>query len=223
MANNGECHTVYMHIFPNGKKYIGQTKMSMLKRGEKGGRGYLTKKNGKYLQPLMAYAILKYGWNNVKHVVLAKVNTVEESNMLERFYIALYDSASRTGGYNMLLGGDAYNINYKRTLSPEVRKKLSEAKKGKPLPHLHNDTVRKKISIALTGYKHSDEFRKKCSQRTKGQVPWNKGKKATAKARYNQSLGHKGYHWYTDGINNTQSRECPEGMHPGRTFNWSNK
>lgn len=55
---------VYKHTFPNGKMYIGITSKTPNNRWENG-TGY-TKQH----QPVMYYAIQKYGWNNVKHEIL---------------------------------------------------------------------------------------------------------------------------------------------------------
>jgi len=42
------------------------------------------------------------------------------------------------------------------------------------------------------GYKYSDEERERIYRSRKGQVPWNKGKKASDEARKNMSEAHKG-------------------------------
>ena len=50
-------YTVYMHVFPNGKKYVGITSQDVSRRW-RDGEGY---------EGQVVYgAILKYGWNNVK-------------------------------------------------------------------------------------------------------------------------------------------------------------
>lgn len=215
MADN-DVYTVYMHVFPNNKVYIGQTKLKLKQRWGVGGSGYFTGKNGRYWQPLMAYAIKKYGWDNVKHYILARVNTIEEANRLEKDYVMLYNSADKSSGYNMLLGGENYTRNYKRVMSEDARRKMSIAKKGKPIPHLHNKVIYKKISEATKGRVMSLEARKHISESLKGNIPWNKGKKATDLAKLHQSLSHKGYHWYTNGITSVQAIECPDGYYPGR-------
>ena len=58
MGNNW---TVYMHITPNNKKYIGITSQIPNKRW----------RNGKgYKKCLFLNAIKKYGWGNIKHEIL---------------------------------------------------------------------------------------------------------------------------------------------------------
>lgn len=55
-------YCVYMHTFPNGKVYIGQTKQNPKYRF-KNGNGY---KGCTYVYS----AIKKYGWENIKHEIL---------------------------------------------------------------------------------------------------------------------------------------------------------
>lgn len=63
---------VYVHIFPNGKKYFGITSKRPNARWE-GGSGY-----GKN-QPVMQAAIAKYGWENVEHEILFEGLSHEEA------------------------------------------------------------------------------------------------------------------------------------------------
>lgn len=51
-------YSVYVHVFPNGKLYIGATRQEPKKRW-RGGGGYRNQK-------AMHEAILKYGWDNIK-------------------------------------------------------------------------------------------------------------------------------------------------------------
>ena len=75
---------VYVHIFPNGKKYFGITCKIPDKRWENG-HGYT--KNG---QPVMYHAIKKYGWENIKHEILFTNLTKKEAELKEKELIALY-------------------------------------------------------------------------------------------------------------------------------------
>ena len=54
---------VYCHTFPNGKRYIGITKQKPEDRWLDG-MGYSA-------QPKVFAAIVKFGWDNIKHEVLA--------------------------------------------------------------------------------------------------------------------------------------------------------
>lgn len=72
---------------------------------EKIGIAYLGKnKDGKYKQPKLANAILKYGWDSF--ILEKTINnlTNDEANNLERYYIKLYNS-NGDGGYNLSDGG----------------------------------------------------------------------------------------------------------------------
>lgn len=89
-------YCVYCHTFPNGKKYIGITKTNVERRWNNG--------HGYDAQPKMQRAIMKYGWENVKHETLAIGLTQEIANQLEQYYIAKYDTIRN--GYNATIGGD---------------------------------------------------------------------------------------------------------------------
>ena len=97
-------YIVYMHIFPNGKKYIGITCKSPNGRWE-GGTGYSVKS-----QPIMYHAIQKYGWNNVEHKILYQNLTYEKAIEIEKQLIAQYKTNCKrygcTFGYNMTDGGE---------------------------------------------------------------------------------------------------------------------
>lgn len=53
-------YVVYIHTFPNGKRYVGLTTQSVNSRW-RGGEGY---KDQFVYRP-----IKKYGWNNIKHTI----------------------------------------------------------------------------------------------------------------------------------------------------------
>jgi len=94
--------TIYKHIFPNGKLYIGQTKVSLNKRF-KYGEGYKG-------CPLIYRAIKKYGWDSITtEIIQNNISSSEEANMLEEYYINYYDSRNPTKGYNLAPGGGVVN------------------------------------------------------------------------------------------------------------------
>lgn len=92
---------VYRHIFPNGKSYIGISKDA--EKRWRNGKGYET-------QQKMQRAIVKYGWDNVQHIILADRLTKELAMQLEQHYIAEYDSIKN--GYNATVGGDNIRTTY---------------------------------------------------------------------------------------------------------------
>ena len=102
-----KCYTVYMHVFPNNKVYIGITQQEPEKRW-KNGLGYDAH------QTLMKRAIKKYGWQNIKHEILYKNLNKNEACNKEIELIALYDSTNKQKGYNVSKGGEGA-IGVKRT------------------------------------------------------------------------------------------------------------
>lgn len=170
-------YTVYLHIFPNGKKYVGITHRKPEARWGANGRCYMRQCNGKYVQPRMAYAILKYGWDDVTHEILFEGLTKEEAEQKEIELISFYRSNQRGFGYNIENGGQVNKT------SEETRKKLSEINKGKPKSEEHkrklsiahmgighplSEETKRKLSIAHMGRTFSEESRRKLSESRKG-------------------------------------------------------
>lgn len=91
-------YQVYVHTFPNNKKYVGLTTKEDVKRRWQNGYGYKTQK-------LMYRAILKCGWENIKHTVY-QCDTEKEMKYLERYLIAYYHSNEPKYGYNITEGGE---------------------------------------------------------------------------------------------------------------------
>lgn len=89
-------YTVYVHIFPNHKAYVGLTKQKIEKRWQQG-IGY--KK-----QPVYD-AINYYGWDNIEHIIIQEHLTKEEAQELEKQTIKDFDSIEH--GYNVSKGGGA--------------------------------------------------------------------------------------------------------------------
>ena len=154
-------YTVYMHKFPNNKVYIGITCQS-LERRWRDGKGY----EG---QPVFD-AILKYGWDNIEHVVLEKGLSREQAEQAEQAYIRKYDSLSHANGYNIEIGGNAIGH-----LAEETKKKISMTKKGKNAGEKHwhfgghwDEETKRKISDSRTGQRLSEETKKKQSAKLSG-------------------------------------------------------
>ena len=69
-------YKVYIHTNTiNGKKYVGLTKQECKERWRHDGLGYQQQK--KFFN-----AILKYGWNNFQHDIVAENLTAEEAGEL---------------------------------------------------------------------------------------------------------------------------------------------
>jgi group I intron endonuclease len=112
----GDNYCVYMHTAPNGKRYIGITCQTTSQRW-RNGLGYRRNKH-------FFNAIMKYGWDNFRHTILADGLSAEHAKQLERNYIAKYRSFENQHGYNHTFGGDGTR-GYK--LSDEMRLKISLA------------------------------------------------------------------------------------------------
>lgn len=90
-------YTIYIHISPSNKIYIGQT-CNITKRWSSFGENYKT-------CPYFYNAIKKYGWNNFKHIIVKENLSKEEANKLEIELIKKYNSTDPNKGYNILGGG----------------------------------------------------------------------------------------------------------------------
>lgn len=112
-------YKVYEHLFPNGKRYIGITRVSTNERWEKNGNGYKTQTVFKSIQ--------KYGWDNIEHNILFDNLTYEDACMKEKELIAKYKTMDKRYGYNNTSGGDAGHI-----VSEQARENMSKAQKGRP-------------------------------------------------------------------------------------------
>ncbi len=100
-ADGDKIYTVYIHTFPNNKVYIGITKRKVENRWGTNGI--------KYSGQTVFNAILKYGWINIKHDILADNLTMEEAKKMERDMIKKYQSYKREHGYNESMGGDCFS------------------------------------------------------------------------------------------------------------------
>ena len=89
--------TLYMHVVPNGKKYIGITKRNPKERWN-GGSGY-------YDNEEFYSDIKKYGWGNISHKILLSNVSQQEAEEWEIKMIAEYDTTNPEKGYNFSKGG----------------------------------------------------------------------------------------------------------------------
>lgn len=141
-------YTVYMHIFPNGKKYIGIT-MSDVEKRWKNGFGYKTQ--------FVFTAIVKYGWDNIEHQILFTNLSKDEAEEKERQLIKLYETTIHQNGYNVDIGGSSEGMH-----SEETRRKISESKKGR----IVSEETKQKQRLAMTPEKQRKMILasvKKCS------------------------------------------------------------
>ena len=135
---------IYRHVCPDGKCYIGKT--TSLKRRW---RINNYKKCTKFYN-----AILKFGWDNIKHEIITEVETEMEARKLEKDEIEKHNSIEN--GYNSI---NRNNI-YKSTRKKPLRKVAQYSKKGELIK------VYKSISEAIKETCCSS-IRDCCSGRTK--------------------------------------------------------
>jgi len=207
---------VYAIGFPNGKLYIGITTRTTEQRF----RGHVKdmQRGSTYT---VHKALRKYGPDSVRLVTLHSGVTDDEAKELEKFYIAEWDLQNTDNGYNMTAGGDGcaglvwtvasrqklaaakrgtkHSRETRRKMSetrhlPEVREKMSAAKRGGTL----GDEHRKKIAASLRGRPKSEEHREKVAailrspeQRQLRSQLWS-GRKHTAESRRKMSESLKG-------------------------------
>ena len=114
---------VYAHHFPNGKVYIGITNQYPCKRW-RNGRGYSYNTHFKR-------ALEKYGWNNIRHEIIACGLTKDEACRTEEALIKQYRSNNPEFGYNKSTGGEHGGSGVK--VSEETKAKKSAAMRGRNL------------------------------------------------------------------------------------------
>lgn len=149
-------YTVYMHVCPNNKRYIGITKQLPDDRW-KNSLGYKT-------QSVFWRAIQKYGWNNIDHIIVQTELTHDEACDLEVKLIAEYKTNNPKYGYNRTSGGDGTcEFSHKNPHDEEWRRKVSLANTGKK----RTDESKQKMREAKLGKHWSNERRKQYSESQK--------------------------------------------------------
>lgn len=175
-------YTVYMHIAPNGKKYIGITKRNPNIRFGMNGQNY--KKDTHF-----GRAIEKYGWDSFEHIILESNLSEEDAKRREKELIESYKTYDSEFGYNMTLGGEG-NIP-----TQETRKKLSRAQMGnkKALGRKYSTEQRRILSESQKGRTFTEETKKKMRNAAMGKTisPETKEKISKSLIGNKRSLGYK--------------------------------
>jgi group I intron endonuclease len=143
----------------NNKIYVGQHLAAEFDENYKGSGVMLTR------------AFKKHGKENFTCVLLEAVETKEDLNSREIFWIDKLNSRDPRVGYNITAGGEG-TIGYIHT--EEAKTKMSRAKKGKPLTDAHKKAIglaskghsmsnisKEKLRESRLGTKHTDETRRK--------------------------------------------------------------
>ena len=137
--------TVYVHITPNLKYYVGITSKNPVRRWA-GGYNYRTQ--------LFYRAIQKYGWDNIEHLIVASNLSEVEAKNFEKILIRNLKSNCSDYGYNCTIGGEGIT-GYKH--SADFVEKCRKRLLGTNRPH--KDETKIKIGIANKG-----KYEKKVSQ-----------------------------------------------------------
>ena len=166
--------TVYIHISPSDKYYVGITSQKYVSQRWRCGKGY--SKN-----PHFTRAINKYGWNNFQHEIIAEHLTKDEACDMEKRLIKELNSNDYHYGYNICSGGEGAtglfgekNPNYGNYWSDEQRKRMSDIKRGTFCGELNpmygkklSDEQKELMRLGRLLSPISYETRKKMSEATK--------------------------------------------------------
>lgn len=144
-------YSVYRHIAPNGKMYVGITSMIPEKRWANG-LGYAK-------SPLFFRAINKYGWENFKHEILLSGLTIAQASLAEKLFIGYWNLTDSAYGYNLEAGGLHHS-----GISDATREKMSKSASRRRA----SEETKRKIGIASTGRKHTDDAKRKISEHHTG-------------------------------------------------------
>lgn len=178
---------IYMTVNKiNGKTYIGQHKSMKFCHQDK----YMG--SGKNIKR----AFKKYGIENFEKLLVQYVETKEEADKQERFWIAHYRERGMAQ-YNITNGGEgvfglkhseksrikmseAQKEHYSSLTEEERKLRYGSAHKGKApwnkgIKENLSDECRRKMSEAKRGKKLSEEHKRKLSESEKGRHCWYKG------------------------------------------------
>lgn len=172
--------SVYMHVSPLGKIYVGLTGKNPKDRWRGDGKGYVSNKH-------FWSAICVYGWDNFEHVVVASELSKSDACKLESCLIRVLGTTNPDLGYNRTFGGEH------ESPSEATRERLRETSKRMwENPEIRDSIVSKltgtvfteerklHISASKRGKKinyptHRRPMTKEEIEKRKGRIPWNIG------------------------------------------------
>lgn len=162
----------------NGKRYFGLTTLSLKLRMNKHKKNAFCP-SSKNKKNYFTLAIRKYGWDNFKWRIVGYTDSIEELKEAEKECIWLYNTNNNLYGYNLTIGGEG-SKGYKHT--NEAKIKIGKSSKGNKycLGHKIPDDVKEKIRLSCIGKnkgkrynigrKHTEESKRKMSEKAKGRI-----------------------------------------------------
>jgi group I intron endonuclease len=184
-----ESWCLYKHTSPSGKVYIGISKNVNIRWSGNGCR-YLI------YNSIFGKAILKYGWNNIKHEVLISGLSRDKANELEIKFIRYYKSLGIS--YNITDGGEGTT---NRILSEETKAKMRASARGwsreaieasiaaRKGTNYYKESIQKAHN-AWRGSHHSEATKRKLSNMAKGR-DMSKAIEANRRAIYDRGKGKR--------------------------------
>lgn len=186
----------------NGKLYIGQTTCPKNRKKQHFSKTF-------HGNPALDRAVLKYGRNNFDFSILEELETLDESNEREPFWIKELNSLV-PNGYNLKEGGDAggpdssetrqkkslskqgeKNSFYGKKHSEEAKIKISKSKMGKKLQLTEGELLRRRNQKTFLGKTHSLESKKKMSKAQSGEYHNFYGKSHSEETKRKMSESHR--------------------------------
>jgi group I intron endonuclease len=128
----------------NGKVYVGKTAKSVEERW-KGHVKAAFNSVGRVTQYYIHKSMRKHGLDAFVVFEIDTADNIDQLNELEKYHISVCGSTDPTIGYNCTLGGDG------PVFTDAIRKKLSEALKGKKRPRIMSIEERQRRSDGMKG------------------------------------------------------------------------
>lgn len=145
-------YKVYMHIFPDHKRYIGMTCKDLHERWNNG-MGYIDHNK-------VFNAICKFGWDNIKHYLLFDGLSKEEAVLIENALILKFKSHHKSYGYNTRVSDipehfvipeyKKQRIKCKKTNELYPIRKRQHIRSRKPVQNVETGEVYQSISLAAS-------------------------------------------------------------------------
>lgn len=147
---------VYAHVSPSHKVYIGITSKNPKYRW----------RNGKGYDGCIKFhnAILKYGWDDIEHYIIASNLTKEEAILIETSLIKFYKKLNLS--YNLTDGGEGGRLGYSIPLTTDWKNKLSKSHIGLK----HSENTKLKMSNTRRGKHQTSDWIRKRSMKKQRQI-----------------------------------------------------